>query len=71
MPMYRLLAGNGELLTSFDAADDEDGTRHGRALSNDYPQPDPHYGAGMGDFRVERREGDSWAFVFAWVPSPS
>ena len=76
MDTYRLLTGAGEELDQFDAETDAVAADRGRKLAESHPQPSPHHAprggapATRADFRVERRDGDDWSLVHAWVPTP-
>ena len=69
VPTYRLLTGHGDVLQSFDAADDVAAEGFGRTASGRFPQAAAD-GDFRADFRVERQDGDAWHFVTAWVPTP-
>ena len=76
MSTYRLLSGPGEQLETFEAADDQAAEARGRELTAGHPQPPAHDSGQAGepalraDFRIERRDGDRWSLVHAWVPLP-
>lgn len=68
MPSYRLLAGQGTVVETFEVADDEEARRRGRELSIGYERPGRRWGTRY-DLRVERQSGAHWVCVFAWVPA--
>jgi hypothetical protein len=62
MPIYRVLAGPGQVTYVFDADDDEEAERFARQLSL-HSRP-----AGTACMRVENLAGDAWRRVCAWKP---
>ena len=67
MPVYRLLAGHATVLELFEAPDDREAERRAHELAMEFP-PRGHLPARRSDFRVERRDADTWRPVFAWEP---
>ncbi|UOY02466.1 hypothetical protein [Blastococcus sp. PRF04-17] len=65
MPSFRLLAGKGTVIETFDADDEAEAIECARRLSLEFPRRSP-----LDDqwLRLERRNGHRWELFFAWRP---
>lgn len=67
MPIYRLLAADGNVVETYAAADDETAAARGRYISRDFAAPAPWL-TPHPVLRVDRRGDDGWSVVCSWNP---
>lgn len=69
MPLYRVTAAApGAVLGTFEALDDTEARRVGRALTRDRPLHERRSGRDAG-YTLLRNGTAGWQFIEAWVPS--